>query len=396
MSTTMTKATLSVLRIFLAGHASRPRDALLMLAGFLIAASTLVLLLSIPAGIDGIAASSGDPRIAIVMSAQAESEVESMLSAEVAGIVAALPEVARDEDGRPLAAPQFLANTKLTRADGVRATVQLRGVDAATWALLARFPGLVEAPTGFDEGELLVGRMAADAYRELRDASSVKLRRAERPIRHGLAAGGGLWESEIWTGLATLQADYNAPGQVSVLWVALPDAAASRALAASVRADPRLADVRVVAQDAYYGGQVAFVSHLVRIAALGVSLLLGAGAVLVITSALDTALQKRLRETGTLRALGFPRASIGIAVMAEVALIGAIATALAVAAMYLALEGRTFGTAAGSQAIQARLAVTGALVATAFGYSMLLGLASAGLPTWRLAGGRLIDALRAD
>ena len=392
----MPKAIASILGIFLAGHLARPRDALLMLAGFLIATSTLVLLLSIPAGIDRIAASSGDARIALVLSSQARTEIESVLPVDAAGIISALPQVARHPDGRAMVAPQFIANTKLTRGDGVRSTVQVRGVDASTWALLEAFGDLVDAPGQGGERELLVGKMAAGAYRELQGADSLRLRGTALAIRHGLAANGGFWESELWTALATLQAAYNAPGQVSVLWVALVDEAAFDAFAAGVRSDPRLSGVRVVAQDSYYGEQVAFVSQLVRLAALGVSLLLGAGAILVIMNALDTALQKRRREAGTLRALGFPRTGIGAAVLVEVAVIGAIATALALGAMYLAVDGRTFGTAAGSQAVQAHVAITPALALVVLGYSLALGLLSALLPTWRLAGGRLIDSLRAD
>ena len=392
----MPKTIASILGIFLASHRARPRDALLMLAGFLIAASTLILLLSIPAGIDRIAASSGDARIALVLSSQARTEIESVLPVDAAGIVSALPQVARDGDGRAMVAPQFIANTKLTRGDGVRSTVQVRGVDDSTWTLLEAFGGLVDAPAHGGERDMLVGKMAAGAYRELQGAESLRLRRSELAVRHGLAANGGFWESELWTTLATLQAAYNAPGQVSVLWVALVDASAFDAFAAGVRSDPRLSSVRVVAQDAYYGEQVAFVSQLVRLAALGVSLLLGAGAILVIMNALDTALQKRRREAGTLRALGFPRGGIGGAVLVEVAVIGTIATALALAAMYLAVDGRTFGTSAGSQAIQAHVAITPALALMVLGYSLALGLLSALLPMWRLAGGRLIDSLRAD
>lgn len=73
-----------------------------------------------------------------------------------------------------------------------------------------------------------------------------------------------------------------------------------------------------------------------------------------------------------------------------------VATVLALAAMSLAVARRVFGTSAGSLAIQALLAITPALWATVMAYSLALGLLSALLPTWRLAGGRLIDALRAD
>ncbi|HEY4531011.1 MAG TPA: FtsX-like permease family protein [Luteimonas sp.] len=393
----MFRPTVAVLRIFLAGHVARPRDAMLMLAGFMIATATLGLLLAVPAGIDGIAARTGDDRIALVLSAQARSEVESRLPAGTAGLVAALPQVARDASGRALVAPQFIANTKLTRADGMRSTVQLRGVDDSTWALLATVDAVPAgvAPPGVRE--LLVGAMAAPAYRELQDdAPTLLLRQSSLALRHGLVAGGGLWESELWADLATLQAAFNAPGQVSALWIRLTDAAAFEAFAAAVRADPRLAGLRVVPQDAYHANQVAFVSHLVRVAAAGIALLLGAGAALVIANALDTALRRRRRETGTLRALGFPAPAIALAVLLEVAAIGLLATALALAAMVLLVDGHAFGTSAGSLAVQAPLAITPALALTVGGYSLALGLASALLPTWRLAGSRLIDSLRCE
>jgi len=63
------------------------------------------------------------------------------LTPEQIAIVSQLPQVARTAEGRPLVAPQFLANTRLTRADGEHAMLMLRVVTADVWTLFA--PGKV-------------------------------------------------------------------------------------------------------------------------------------------------------------------------------------------------------------------------------------------------------------
>ena len=126
-----------LLALLLATHRARPRDSLLVAAGFVITAATLAVMLAVPAGIDRIAQQTGQEDIVLAISGGASDEVGSSLSSEQVALISALPQVAHSADARPLAAPQFLANTKLTQSDGQRSTVLVRGVTAFSNALIS-------------------------------------------------------------------------------------------------------------------------------------------------------------------------------------------------------------------------------------------------------------------
>lgn len=388
---------IDILRLSAGIHRVRPRDNVLVALGFLVASATLVILLAIPAGLDRIGGSTGADDVAIVLSARAFSESESDLSPQEINLIRTLPQIARDGDGQPLAAPQFIANVKLARRDGVKTTVQVRGVDAMTWSVLGSAPVNIDGARPRDGNrELVAGAIAANQHPELERATPLVLRNASWRISGTMASGGNLWESELWADLSALQAAYNAAGRVSLLWVKLPSTAAYRPFAEAVRDEPRLQDVRVIRQSEYFRRQVGFLSDIMRMVAAGISLLLGLGAALTIANALSAALRTRRREAGILRAIGFRSPSIALAALVEVLLLGTLASLLAVFAVYLALDGNTFGTSNGHHAVYARFEIGPSVALPVLAYSLLLGLCSALLPVWRMAFGGLVDALRAD
>src|SRR5690606_13507995 len=127
-------------------------------------------------------------------------------------------------------------------------------------------------------------------------ARMLPIRGSDWQVAGILDAGGGFWDSEAWMSLGDAQAAFAAPGRVSALWVRLARASDFEGFRAAVAADPRLDGVRVVRQRAHYASQVGFLVRLVRIAAVGIAVLLGLGAVLAIGNALDLAVSARERE----------------------------------------------------------------------------------------------------
>jgi len=383
-----------LLALLLGFHRQRPRDSMLMSAGFIISAAALAVMLAIPAGIERIAGYTGQADIALVMSDGAMSKEDGgTLTPDQVALISQLPQVARDADGRPLVAPMALANAKLTRDDGVTSTVLLRGVTPAIWQVLNQ--NAVHSDTPLQEGQrqLLVSRTLAQRFPDL-SHPQVSIQQRQWEVVGTLDAGGNLWESEIWTDLSAVQAAYNRPGRVSSLWIKLaaPDALAD--LMQAAKDEPRLQGVRVIGQQAYYQQQTSLVSHFARYAALGISILLGAGAMLAISTTLSMALDKRRREMATLRALGFNTIAVGLASLLEVLLIGVIATLLAVAVTSLVMDGTPFGTSSGHLAVYARFSIGIEVISQVVLYSLVLGVLSAALPLWKTMTGKLVDALK--
>lgn len=382
-----------LLFLLLSMHRSRPHDALMIVAGFAIAAATLTVMLSIPAGIDRITRQTGQSDIALAMAANAVDESSSSLSQAQVAQLSQLPQVARDANGQPQVALQFLATARLPRTDGQAGTVQLRGIDRNTWALLDNAP--IHATGSLEPGQRqwLGSATLAAQYPVLNEAVAELLGATWRRVGL-LDAGGNLWESEIWLEQSALRAASNRPSGVSSAWIKLAGSDELGELIAAAQTDPRLEGVRIVGQVDYYQQQMGFLTRLVTAAALGVSLLLGAGAALAITTALDMVLDKRRRQLATLWALGFSPTSIWLAILTEVAIVGVLTSLMAAALVHTVLDGTPFGTSGASQAVYATFLVDTRVVSAVLAYSVLLALLGSVLPLHRTLSGGLAQGLK--
>jgi len=383
-----------LLILLLGLHRQRPRDSVLMAAGFIISAAALLVMLAIPSGIERIAGRTGQEDIAIAMAdgSMAREDVGALTPEQVA-VVSSLPQVARDTAGHALVAPQVLANVKLAGKDGTTSSVLLRGMTPATWDVLGQGAPYTPARPLEGQRQLLVSQTLARRFPEL-NAGQVTIQRRQWDVVGTLDAGGNLWESEIWTDLSAVQAAYNRSGRVSSLWMKLVSVDDMQALIQAAKDDPRLQKIRIVRQSEYYQGQTRLVSRFAWYAALGVSVLLGAGAILAISTTLSMALDKRRREMATLRALGFDSISVGLASLLEVLLIGILATLLAIVVVYLILDGTPFGTSSGNLAVYAQFSIGTQVMGNVLLYSLILGVSSAMIPLWKMASGKLVDALK--
>lgn len=357
---------------------TRPRHTLLIGFGFLVAGTMLVVLLTIPAGLQRVAGQTGLPHIAMVLSSGAHTESASSIATEKAALIAALPGVAHTSDGRPLVAPQFVVNTRLVRRDGSTATALLRGVTPTFWMVIDHSIRL-DKGVRFHAGkhELIAGVAAARGFVSLAIGNAVRLQNQPWRVTGHFTAGGGFWESQLWTDMATLQSVYHAQGHVNVLWVRLRSEAAFNAFNEALHDNPRTQGLYAVTQQAYYASQTGFLRSFIRIVAIAVALALGLGAVLAIANALDMAMAARRRDMAVLRALGFRRAALATALVAEVLLIGLVCAAIAVGIGWFAVNGHEVGSSTLNHAIRFKLQVDVGVIAWTVAYLLVIGLLSA-------------------
>lgn len=388
--------TLSALRLGLATQWAQPRHVLLIAAGFAIAALTLTTLLSIPAGLDRLGAATGRDDIALVLDATASDETSSTIAPDLAALVGTLAGIARDASGKPAVAAQFIAMAKLKRKDGSPASVLLRGIDAATWSMLGNSVH-VDKGTTFKSGvdELIAGASAARAFVALDAGDQIKVRDSVWRVS-GQFTAPGLWESELWTDIAPLEAAFNASGRISELWVRLESADAFDTFATALKTDKRLAGVRAERQRTHYGERTSFLSHFVRIAAIAIGATLGLGAVLAIANSLAMALAARRKQLAVLRAIGFRSRCLFVALAIEVLMIAVLVTVLVLLGARLGLHGMQVGSSTGDQSISFTLEVTSAVAQWTLAYAMILALASAWWPARRALHTQLVVALREE
>jgi len=389
------RQTLRILSLLLATHRANARDALLTCIGFVIAAATLTILLAIPAGIDRISGATGQREIAMVLSGNMLDEAHSTLSPEQVAILSHLPQVARNQNGRPLAAPQFIANTRLIRPDGQPATVMVRGVTADIWELLDSVQVHTRTDVNLREGsrQILASNLLAQQFEVLRQPD-FRLQGREWQLAGSLDAGGNLWESELWTDFSALQAAYNRPGVISSLWLKLAAADAINDLKENIRSDRRLDGISVQDQVSYYQHRVDNIAQFTRAMAAGISILLGLGACLVISGMLGIVLHNRRKQLTTLRSLGFDQWAIILANILDVLVIGTISALIMAGLAWRLLDGVSFGAANYQQAVYAYFVVDFKVVATVVIHALILGVVSSIIPLCNIMRDRLVTALQ--
>jgi len=387
------RQTAHLLALLLATHHARPRDGILVCLGFIIATATLTVILAIPTGIERIIGNTGQHDIMIATAGSFSDEASSQLSQEQIIILSQLPQVARNPEGRPLAAQQFVAHTKLTRPDGVPASVTVRGITVDIWELLD--PALVRADVHLREGsrQVLASRPLAGQF-EILHQPDFRMKGREWQLVGLLDAGGSLLESELWADFSAVQAAYNRPSTTSSLWLKLNPGSTVWEMMTAIRNDPRLDDVWISNQVDYYQRRIGNISQFTYLMAAGVSVLLGLGACLVISGMLGIALRNRRQQIATLRSLGFDHWAVILASLLDVLVIGIISSLITAGLAWWLLDGVSFGAANYQQAVYAYFIVDFKVVALVMAYALILGVVSSIVPLRKSMQGRLVAALQ--
>jgi putative ABC transport system permease protein len=182
---------------------------------------------------------------------------------------------------------------------------------------------------------------------------------------------------------------------MSSLVVRLTDPAAAAELDRLARLDPQLR-VQAQAEDRYYADQAGGVTAALLTLAGFVTLVLGTGAVFGAMNTMHGVVASRIREIGTLRALGFGRGAVLACFVTESALLALTAGLLG---CLLALPAR--GLAAGAQGpgfseIAFAFQITPAILGGAMAAAAAMGVVGGLIPAWRAARLPIARSLRED
>ena len=357
----------------------------------------LALLSGLVSSLKAALTSAGSPRNVIVLRKGASSDGASALSLEAYQALRFFDGVARDEGGEPLVSSELVMQPFGLTRWGSRESAQVRGVEAPAFALRGEVRIVEGRRLRPSAGEAIVGRAAAARYAGAELGGELALGNSRWNVVGIFDSGGSSLDSEIWVDARQLANDAKRPSPYSSLRLRVADGADAPALIRRIEDDPRFALAAQLESD-YYAKQAASADALYVVVG-GLALLAGIGAAFGATNTLYAAVQARTREIGTLRALGFSRASIACSFLLEAALMAlagfGLGSALAAlgAATISALVGEvsTFamdGTALVSLRVGARDLAAGLALA------LTVGLGGALPPALRAARLRPIDALR--
>jgi ABC-type antimicrobial peptide transport system permease subunit len=242
--------------------------------------------------------------------------------------------------------------------------------------------------------EVVAGRAIASGFRGAGVGETLRFASRDWTVVGVIDAGRTGFDSEIWGDADQLMQAFRRLVYSSVI-LNLRDSQSFEALKARLEADPRLT-VEAKRESQFYAEQSEALATFIRILGMTLSIIFSIGAVIGAMITMYASVANRVAEIGTLRALGFRRASILWAFLLESLLIGllggSVGLGLASFMRYLTFSTMNFQSFA---ELAFSFTLNGRIIAQALGFSLLMGLLGGFLPAVRAARLNIVDSLRA-
>jgi putative ABC transport system permease protein len=346
------------------------------------------------AGLEKTLVETGSGDNVIVTRKAANTEVQSGIDRSQATIVESLPYIATGGNGLPLSAKELVVLITLAkRGSDKPANVVIRGIGPASLDLRPQV-------------RLIAGRMPRPGSSEIMAGSSIAKRFKGGGIGENLHFGMRDWtvvgifdagatgfSSEIWGDAIQLMQAFRRPVYSSVTFKMRGnnDFAIVKEMLDS---DPRLTlDVRRETQ--YYRDQSEFMAKFLRILGLCLTVIFSLGAVIGALITMYAAVANRVKEIGTLRALGFKSSGILAAFLMEALLLGLIGgiTGLFFASLMQLITISTMNWQTFSE-LAFSFTLTFEIIWKSIVFSLLMGLTGGVIPAFRASRLKIVDALR--
>ncbi|MEO7199594.1 MAG: ABC transporter permease [Dokdonella sp.] len=353
----------------------------------------LVALLSMGDGLQRTLQQTGDTATAIILRGGASAELSSGISRADATLIAQLPGIAKDDQGRPIVSAEVVVVANLLKkSTNSEANAEIRGIGPEAWALRPQIH-IIEGRT-FTPGlrEMVVGKGARNQFVGLEPNASIALNNQQWTIV-GVFESGDAHESELLGDAGTVASAYRRDGFQSVS-VRLNSAAALDELKAAVASDPRLKVDAKTTLD-YYTAQSEQMSKIIRIIGITIAVIMAIGAVFGALNTMYAAIAARAREIATLRAIGFGGAPVVVSVMMETMLLALLGGVLGAGIAWLVFDNYTVSTlGANFSQVVFQFTVSPTLLGNGIKWALAIGFVGGLFPALRAASLPVTTALR--
>jgi len=385
--TTAFKQSIAISLWNLRSMSGRLRPSAVAVAGFFGVVLVFVAVLSIQKGFSAVMHNSGSPDVAYV------SADNSQLDGNALKVISQAPGIAQGPNG-PLVMGVLAATAQIpTRSSGMLGSVNMRGVGPnlpGVWPDFHIIQGRMFKP-GLDE--IVVGKQAERLFPGLSIGDVFKWNHHDWKVVGIFSKGGSIRESEIWTDVNQLQAAYNATNQYTIIYVRLTSAAAFPAFQKAVEHNPQLS-VTTVQESTTWDENADNIKAPIYLIGGTVTLLMAIGAIFGAINIMYSNITSRMGDIATLRALGFARLPILIAVVLEGVVLGLVGGASAALIAYLIFNNYQASTNTNGAMMAFSFAVTPALIASALALSVFMGFVGGLFPAIRAARLPVATALR--
>lgn len=372
----------------------RKASTLLTVVGIGATVAVLAGILALQQGFASLYEQGGRDDVLLFLRPGATSEGESGLRLETVDILKkSVAEIARDEQGRPLASGEIYLAVRRQKVDGGETNVPIRGVEPESFAIAGEALQIVEGRS-FAPGtdEVIVGRALTNRIRNCSLGSTIVFNTTPFKVV-GVFDYDGPFRSEVWGPHARMSEALERPG-FSRLIARVKPGVDVKALTERMKNDKRT-PTKVLDEQTYLRSQTQALSVTLWVLGAFLAAIMGTAAVFTGTNTMLAAIAARSHEIGVLLAIGFRPFPVFLSFMFEalaLGLLGGIVGCLLV----LPLHGIDTGTTNFQTFTEVAFAfrVTPPVLLVSVGFASALGLLGGVFPAWSAAMKDPVDALR--
>jgi len=358
--------------------------------------TVFLFVLSLWSGVTRTLSTNASDRNVVTMRVGAQAEMQSVVTRDSADLIRSMPGIERDSAGQPLVSPEILTLVNIPKTDGKSTNVQVRGTSPAGMALRPSIR-IVEGQM-FRPGtnEAIVSKVLPSRISGVSIGDTLKSGSYRWKIVGYFDASGSAYDSEIWTDASDLQAQ-SKRSIYSIVYVRTTDPESARRYIEAVKGDQRL-KLEGKTEKKYFEEQMV-TGAPIKILAILVGVFTAIGASFGAMNTMYAQVSARIREIGTLRAIGFSRRAVLVSFVVEALLLcligGILGTALAFVLFNLVITKptgtmnfRTFSE------ILFNFRLTPPLILGGLAFSLAMGFIGGFFPAARAARLKITTALR--
>ena len=385
----MIRQTFEITRFNLLGLKHRLYSSLVIVVGIGAVVSVLVSILAMGNGFRASLVDAASPDRALVLRKGSDGEMNSSVSTEQAAIISQFSGVYETST-------ELFAVADVPKRDtGAPANLPLRGVSAEAFAVRPEVEIVAGRPFEWGTREVIAGVKASAEFQGVDLDGELPMRDMQLTIVGLFESNGGVYETEIWGDVRTLQGAMRRPDFTS-LRVRF-DPAMIDALNERLEADKRLQH-SFVPESEFFAKQSQGTSAIINVFGYLVAGIMAVGAIFGALNTMYSAVSVRAREIATLRALGFKGLPVVISVMVEALALALLGGILGAGGAYALFNGYTASTLNQSSFSQVAFdfAVTPGLMSLGVIWAIALGFVGGLLPAVQAAKMPIVQVLRAE
>ena len=374
---------------------TRKLTTILTAAGMGLVVFVLSAVLMLDAGLKKTMVGTGSLDNVLAIRTGSETEIQSGITRDQAGLLGAMPQVARSKSGDPMVSKESLVLISLTKSGQEKGSnVVARGVSPMGITLRPQVKLIEGRMFRPGSSELVVGRNINREFNGAEIGQSLRFAQRDWVIVGVFDGGGSAFDSEIWGDVEQLMQAFRRLNYSSVI-MQLAQQDSFESLLKEIAAEVRLT-LDVKREQIFYEDQSRALSTFISILGNVLTVIFSIGAIIGAAITMYSSVAMRTAEIGTLRALGFRRPSILVAFLGESLLLGLVGglAGLFFASFLQAITISTLNFQSFSQ-LAFSFTLTPKIVVQTLVFSMFMGFVGGFLPAMRAARMKIVDSLRA-